>query len=354
MEEAGKKFLYELLTTPAPTGNELQVQSLLSKRLGPVAERCNSDVHGNLYLELNTKAKRGVMLAGHCDQIGFLVTEVGQSGFLYVEPLGGIDEGVVQGSQVTIHSRRGPIDGIFGRKAIHLQSQQERQQVPLLKQMWIDIGAKDKADAERFVQPGDYATYKLGVTELMNGYIASPGLDDRAGLFVVAEAFRRCSELDLKIGLVAVSTVQEEVGMRGAGTAAFSIQPEVAIAVDVTNASDDPGTKKGMVPCLLGKGPVIPSGPGTNPVVSRLLVECAQRREIPYQMAPGGELAGNDSKAMQVAGGAAAAAGIGIPNRNMHTQAEVCHLEDLDHSVELVVEFLRSISDDTDFRPFKV
>src|SRR3954470_8026060 len=159
MDDAGKKFLYELLTTPAPTGNELQVQSLLSKRLGPVAARCNSDVHGNLYLELNTKAKRGVIRAAHCDQIGFRVTEVGHGGFLYGEPLGGIDEGVVQGSHVTIHSRRGPIEGVFGRKAIHLQTQQQRQQVPVLKEMWIDIGAADKADAARYVQLGDYVTY---------------------------------------------------------------------------------------------------------------------------------------------------------------------------------------------------
>src|SRR3954447_20262024 len=231
MDESSESFLYQLLTTPSPTGSEQHVQRLLKRRLERCAERVETDVHGNLYLELNTKAKRAIMLAGHCDQIGFIITEIGTDGFLYVEPLGGLDEGVVQGSFVTVHTKGGPVDGVFGRKAIHLQTPQERQQVPTLKNMWIDIGARDKADAERYVAPGDYVTYRRGVTELRNGFISSPGLDNRAGLFVVAEAFRRCHEVDMKIGLVMVSTVQEEVGMRGAGTAAFSLRPEVPIAV---------------------------------------------------------------------------------------------------------------------------
>jgi tetrahedral aminopeptidase len=354
MDREAEEFLHQLLMTPSPTGDEHRIQRLLNDRLAPFADRVDVDVHGNLYLTMNPESERTVMLSAHCDQIGFIITEIGTNGFLYFEPLGGLDGGVVQGGRVTIHTRNGPIEGIFGRKAIHLQTPQEQSQAPLTKDIWIDIGAKDKADAERSVAPGDYATYALGVTRLQNGRIASPGLDDKAGLFVMAESFRRLHEGGLEVGLIAVSTVQEEVGLRGASTAAFSVRPEVTIAIDVVNASDDPGVRKGMAPCALGKGPTIPSGPSTNPVVGRMLVECARRREIPYQPAPSGSLAGNDSKALQVDGGPAAAVGIGIPNRNMHTQVEVCQLDDLENSVRLIVEFVRSINGDTDFRPYTV
>src|SRR4051812_44652045 len=240
MDRESEEFLHQLLMTPSPTGDEHRIQRLLNDRLAPYADRVDVDVHGNLYLAMNPEAERSVMLAAHCDQIGFLITEIGTNGFLYFEPLGGLDGGVVQGGRVTIHTHDGPIEGIFGRKAIHLQSVQEQSQSPLTRDIWIDIGARDKADAERYVAIGDYATYALGVIELQNRCIASPGLDDKAGLFVMAEAFRRLHAEDVPVGVVAVSTVQEEVGLRGASTAAFSVRPEVAIAIDVVNASDDP------------------------------------------------------------------------------------------------------------------
>jgi endoglucanase len=354
MDDAAKAFLFELLATPSPTGDEARVQRLLHRRLAPYADRVEVDAHGNLYLWRNPAAERRVMLAAHCDQIGFLVTEIVPNGYLHVEPLGGLDEGVVPGGRVTIHAKGGPVAGVFGRKAIHLQTPQERGQAPGLRSIWIDIGAKDHDDAARCVALGDYATYELNAVELRNGRVAAPGLDDKAGLWVMAEAFRRLRDDRLDFALVAVSTVQEEVGLRGAGAAALHVRPEVGVAIDVTHATDDPGVKPGMVPCVLGGGPAIPSGPSTNPVVGRMLVEAARRHDIPYQPTPFASLAGNDSKELQVAGGPAAAVGIGIPNRNMHTQVEVCQLDDLEHTARLLVEFLRSLRADTDFRPYRL
>jgi endoglucanase len=354
MDDASKAFLFELLETPSPTGDEGRVQRLLHRRLAPYADRVEVDAHGNLYLWRNPAAERRVMIAAHCDQIGFLVTEIDAKGYLHVEPLGGLDEGVVPGGRVTIHAKDGPVAGVFGRRAIHLQTVQERGQAPVLSGVWIDIGATDREDAARCVQLGDYATYALDVLELRHGRVAAPGLDDKAGLWVMAEAFRRLRDDRLAFGLVAVSTVQEEVGLRGAAAAALHVRPEVGIAVDVTHATDDPGVKPGMLPCRLGGGPAIPSGPSTSPVVGRLLVEAARRHDIPYQPTPMSSLAGNDAKELQVAGGPAAAVGIGIPNRNMHTQVEVCALDDLEHTARLLVEFLRSLRADTDFRPYRL
>lgn len=345
-------FFHQLLNTPSPTGNEGRIQRIIEARVENYVDSTSTDLHGNLYFSLNTAAKRCIMLAAHCDQIGFIVTEIGAEGYIYTEALGGGDEGVLQGGLVTIYSKNGPVDGVFGRKATHLQTKSEREEVPEMSELWIDIGVKDKKEAEAIVGMGDYATFRLGYSNLKNNRIVSPGLDDKAGLLVITEVIRRCSQQKLSVGICAVSTVQEEVGLRGAETAAFSVQPEVGIAVDVTNASDDPDAKKGMTSCILGNGPAIPIGPGTNPVVGKMLIECAKRNDIPYQLAPSGELAGNDAKSIQVArGGGVAAVGIGIPNRNMHTQVEVCCLDDLEFTTKLIVEFLLSIQEDTDFRP---
>jgi endoglucanase len=254
---------------------------------------------------------------------------------------------------VVVHSRGGPVAGVIGRKAIHLQSNKEMNEIPPLNKIWVDIGARSKDEALRHVNLGDYVTVKLCVTELLNGRIAAPGLDNKAGLFVCLEALRRCAEEDLGVALYVVSTVQEEIGSRGAETAAFNIRPEVGIAVDVVNATDDPApdNPQQQVQCKIGGGPAISSGPGTNPVVGHLLCQAAERLGMARQPAPSGKTAGNDSRPIQVAHGGIATASVGIPQRNMHTQVEVCSLHDIEDCVRLLVEFLRSIRDETDFRP---
>ncbi|HYF15161.1 MAG TPA: M20/M25/M40 family metallo-hydrolase [Phycisphaerales bacterium] len=345
-------FLKELLRTGAPTGCERDVQEKIIKRYGEFAERIETDLHGNLYLGINTGAERSVMLAAHCDQIGFMVKHIDDKGFVFLDELGGIDKLTVPGCRVVIHSQGREVTGVIGKKATHEQSESERNKAPTLTDFWVDIGAKDGDEAKELVSVGDYVTYESRITELRNGRIGCPGMDDKAGLYAVLEALRSCSDRSLNVALWVVSTVQEEVGTRGAETAGFDVQPEVGIAVDVTNASDDPGNdKKTTPPCLLGSGPTISHGPNTNPEVERLLIKAARDNDIPYQTLPIADLESNDSKALQVAGSAVAAASIGIPNRNMHTQAEVCDLADIDAAARLLAEFVAGITDDTDFRP---
>jgi endoglucanase len=353
MNQATKKFLHKLLQTPSPTGFETKIQKVVKDRMKEYSKHIETDLHGNLYVGLNTKAKRRIMLAGHCDQIGFIVKHIDDQGFIYLDPLGGIDTGVLHGTYVTLYGKKGAVQGVIGKKAIHLMSQEERGQAKVdWEKLWVDIGAKDKKDAEKLIEIGTPVVYKPGVTELENDYFASPGLDNRVGLFVVMEAIRLCAKAKLDVAVYGVSTVQEEIGLRGATTAAHYLKPEIAIAVDVTHGSDNPGkgSSKAM-PCVLGKGPAISRGPTTNPVVLSKLEAVAKKKKIPFQPWATGSLLGNDARAIQVAGKAVATADIAIPNRYMHTQVEVCHYKDLELAAKLLAEFIKSVTGKADFTP---
>ncbi|MCB0309649.1 MAG: M42 family metallopeptidase, partial [Bdellovibrionales bacterium] len=344
---------FELLSTPSPTGFETKIQAVVKRYMSKYADEIEVDLHGNMMVALNPKANRRVMLAGHCDQIGLMVSHISKDGFVYVTPLGGIDVGVLPGAIVTIHSQKGPVQGVIGRKPIHLQKDDERSKMSLdIKAIWVDIGAKNEKEAKAKIEIGDCATFALQVTELQDGFVCSPGMDDKVGLFVAMEALRLCASSKLQVGLYSVSTVQEEVGLRGARTAAYRIDPEVGIAIDVTHAHDNPGRGGDKEsPCDLGKGPVIVRGPAVNPVVDKMLVATAKKHKIPYQLEANSRMLGNDANAIQVTRGGVAAASLGIPNRYMHTQVEMCHLKDLENAAKLLANFVKSITNRTDFRP---
>lgn len=356
MSPAGRAFLEELLTTPSPTGNERHIQRLIRDRFKGVAHSVDSDLHGNLILGVNVDKPRRVMLAGHCDQLGFLVKYISPTGYLTLDSLGGVDHGTLLGEKVTIYGRNGPVTGVVGRKPIHFQSMQEQAQVPTPNNIWIDIGGHDADEVGRHVRIGDYATVQLGVTNLLGGRIASPALDNKAGLWVCLEVLRRCAEMkDLNVAVYAVSTVQEEIGARGADTAAYRLKPEIGIAVDTYQATDDPsGTApQQQSPVQLDGGPAIVTGPNANPLVSLMLYQAADRLGLRHQVVPVARATGDCANAMQIARGAIATASVGIPQRNMHTQAEVCSLDDIENSARLLVEFLRGIGPDDDFRPIE-
>ena len=216
------------------------------------------------------------MLAGHCDQIGLIVSYLDSDGFLYLQSIGGWDPQVLIGQRLTIWTDGGPVFGVIGRKPIHLLTEEERKQVPKLRDLWLDIGAANREEAEKLVQIGDPVTLELEYRELRNGRAASPAMDDKCGTWVVIEALRRINAAKLRWAVYAVSTVQEEVGLRGAKTSAFEIDPEVGVAVDVTHATDCPTIeKKEEGDVALGHGPVIHRGPNMNPKVVRRLVEVA-------------------------------------------------------------------------------
>jgi endoglucanase len=224
--------------------------------------------------------------------------------------------------------------------------------VPKLKDLWLDIGAKDKADAESVVRVGDCVTPDLVTRETRNGRLVSPGMDDKAGMWVVVEALRRAEKAKLGCALFAVATVQEEIGLRGARTSAFGIDPHVGIAVDVTFATDCPTLEKKQEGDIrLGAGPVIYRGPNMNPRVVDRLVETAKAGELAYQIAAAGKATGTDANAIQINRSGVAAGLVSVPNRYMHSAVEMVALEDLDRAADLLARFAESLPPDADFTP---
>ena len=352
MEPQSKDFLKNLLTTPSVTGFEEPIQKLVRDYTAPIADSIKTDIHGNVIAARNPDAPLRVMLAGHGDQIGLIVNYIDKEGYIYVLTVGGWDIQNLVGVRVKIWTANGPVDGVIGKKPIHLMDDDDRKKVPKIKDLWIDIGAKDKEEAEKVVSVGDPITVELEYRELRNNLIAAPATDDKAGVWVVMEALRRIDPAKLKVGVFAVSTVQEEIGVRGAITSSYGVDPHIGIATDVTFATDCPTIKKeenGEV--KLGGGPVITRSPNMTTKLVNALVDVAQRHEIPVQIVADGKVSGTDARAMQVSRSGMATALISIPNRYMHTPVEVISLDDLDKIADLMARYCESIETDVSYIP---
>jgi endoglucanase len=352
MDIASKEFLKRILTTPSTTGFEEPVQRVVREYVKPFADSVRTDVHGNVIAARNPDAPLRVMLAGHCDQIGLIVNYIDDQGFLYVLTVGGWDLQNLIGVRVKVWSAQGVIDGVIGKKPIHLLDDEERKKVPKIKDLWIDIGAKDKAEAEQHVSVGDPITVELEYRELLNNQIAAASTDDKAGLWTVMEALRRIDPAKLKVGVFAVSTVQEEVGLRGSRTSSFGIDPHVGIATDVTFATDCPSMeKKQNGDVKLGGGPVITRGPNMTSKLINSLVDVAKTHNIPVQVVAEGKITGTDAGSIQVNRSGVATALISIPNRYMHSSVEVISLHDIDYAADLMARYCESINPDVSYIP---
>lgn len=354
MDKESKQFLRELLAQCGPSGFEEKASAVWAARTKKFAESVRKDVHGNAIAVVNGKAKMKVMLAGHCDEIGFIVSHISKEGFLHVLPIGGHDTGVLPGSQVVVQTRAGIVDGVIGKKAIHLMEEDERRKVPKLKDLWVDIGAKNRNDALKHVSLGDPVSYRPNLLELKNNQFASKGCDDKAGAFVVSEVLKYLSrhKAKLNVGVYSVATVQEEVGLRGAVTSAYGVNPDAAIAVDVGHASDLPDVDKRLVgEVSLGGGPILHAGPQINRVLGRLMLETAEKQKIPYQFTSLGRPGGTDTAAIQVSREGVATALVGVPTRYMHTMVETCSYDDLESSVKVIAETILRITPKTSFIP---
>ena len=352
ISSAPREFLEKLLVTPGVSGYEQSVQQVVRNYIESFGAESSTDVHGNVIASVNSGTDLRVMFDAHCDQLGMLVSHIDDSGFLYFQTVGGFDPQQLVGQRVVVWTQGGPVNGVISRKAIHLLTPEERKAVVDLKDMWIDIGADDQADAESVVKIGDAVTVQLGFQEMRNGIANAPAMDNRTGVWVVIEALRRVMKKGLSCSLYVVSTVQEEIGLRGTKTAAFAIDPHVGIAVDVTHATDCPTIDKrqrGKVD--LGKGPVIVRGPNINPRVSDRLVELAKLKKIPHQVAALGQAAPNDANVLQVNRAGVATGLVEVPNRYMHSAVETIALADLDLTADLLTEFACDLTVDSSFIP---
>lgn len=353
MTPAAKDFLQQILETPSPSGYEQPVQRIVRGYAEGFADEIRTDTHGNVVISVNPEAPLRVMFAGHADQIGLIVTYIDDNGFIYSKPIGGWDPQQLIGQRMTIHAAEGPIPAVIARKAIHLLEPDERKQVVKQKDLWLDIGAANKEEAAQLVRVGDPVTLELGYQEMRNGLANSPGMDNKTGLWVCVEAARRAKEQGgLDVAVHAVATVQEEIGLRGAKTSAFGVDPHVGIAVDVTHATDCPTIDKTQESDIkLGKGPVVQRGPNINPIVFDRLEAVGNASEIPMQWAALNRGASNDGNALQLTRAGVATGIVGVPLRYMHSAVEVISHEDIDNSAQLLAEFVLGLAADTDFTP---
>jgi endoglucanase len=281
-----------------------------------------------------------------------MVQHIDDNGFLYVQPIGGWDMQILLGQNLTVWASSGPIPGVIARRAPHLLTNDERNKVPLFTDVWVDVGVKDRKEAEELIQPGDVVTFALGYRPLRNRLASSPGMDDKVGLWTVMETLRRLHGKPLQASVYCVSTVQEEIGLRGATTCTFGVNPHVGVAVDVCHATDTPGNdKKTVGDTRLGGGPVLFRGANINPRVIERLRHTSEACSIPVQVRGVPRATGTDANAMQLSRDGVATGLVGIPNRYMHSPVEVVSLDDLDKAAHLLAEFCLSITPQDDWTP---
>lgn len=352
IDAKAKKFLEELLMTCGPSGFEFEQAKVYRDYLRPFAHDIRTDVLGNTIARLNPDAKFQFMLSGHYDEIGFQVVSIMPQGLISFRSVGGIDPLTLPGTGVEILTEKGHIPGVIGRKPIHLQTPDERKAVPKIEDLWIDIGAADQK-AAKLVQVGDPVAFARNFEMLSKTCVHSKSLDDKIGAFVIAEAFRQLSKRKIKVGVACVGTVQEELGLRGAITGAFGVNPDAAIAVDVGFATDVPGIKPELLGDIkLGAGAELQRNADNNPPLLNRILKAAAKHKIPYQMTTGHRATGGtDTAAIQMTRGGVATALISIPNRYMHTPAEICDLRDVESAVDLIVETIASLTGKETFIP---
>ena len=352
MEEQSLSFLKDMLAAPSPSGFEQPAQRVWRTYMAPYADRVTTDMHGNCIAVKNDGASPRIMLAGHCDELGFMVNYINEDGFIFIRTIGGFDLNIIPGRRVRIHTQNGPISGVTGKKAIHVMTEEDRKKKLEIQDLWIDIGVKNRKEAESLVRVGDPITYEESFEPLRGDLVVSRGFDDKAGSFAVGEVLRLLTGRAFNASVYAVSTVQEEVGLRGAHTSAYGIDPRVGIAVDVCHATDHPDMDRRRVGDIkLGAGPAICRGANINPVVERLLIQAAEEEGIPYQLEGASGGTGTDANAIQLTRAGVATGLVSIPLRYMHTAAEVISLEDLANVSRLLAAFIMRVNDQTDFTP---
>jgi putative aminopeptidase FrvX len=356
MEERAVTFLRRLLDAPGPSGYEAAPARIWREDASSFADEVTHDVIGNSFarvkpLEGMTDAPK-VLLARHIDEIGFVITHVDKDGFLWFSPLGGWDDQVVIGQRLRISGRNGDVIGVIGKKAAHLLKEDDRRKPTPLDEMWIDIGAASYDEAVGRIDVGDSAVIDSQFLELSGDVCVARSMDNRVGAFVALETARLIAADRCAADVYAVATAQEEITFAGAYTAAFSVAPVVAIAIDVTHATDYPGAdKKRNHEVKLGGGPVLGRGATVNDGVFLGLREAARALGIETSVQATGKSSGTDADAMIHTGAGTATGVVSIPNRYMHSPNELVSLADLENAARVIAGFVRTINLESDFRP---
>ncbi|WP_084600204.1 M20/M25/M40 family metallo-hydrolase [Pontibacillus litoralis] len=344
-------FLMELLTTPSPSSLEMGIQKKWLEYVRPYADEIRTDNAGNVIGVLNPEAEFKIMLAGHCDEIGLVINRVDERGFLHFDKMGGINPKAAVGMKVTVLGYGGTVTGVIGVNAQHHGGLKGDFS---LENLFIDCGAKSKEEMERYVQIGDLAVYKREPEILMDRYLSGRGLDNRTGSFIVAEVLRQLSQHNLNVGVYAASTVNEETNMGGAYFAAAGIEPTMAIAVDVTFATDYPkvdSNKHGDV--RLEKGPVLAKGAPINRKMNKPLENAAKslNLNVQYELTP--RMTGTDADKMRLTGQGVPVSLVSLPLRYMHSPVETASMQDIEEEIALLVHMIKEMTGEESLNPLE-
>lgn len=354
MDDANRKFFRSLITSPGPSGFEQAPARIWRHHAESFVDSVDWDNLGNsyAYLKGTSDSAYTVVIEGHIDEIGFIVTHIDDNGFVWFDRIGGWDEQVVVGQRIRIAGIDGDVLGVIGKKAAHLLEPKDREKPSRLKDLWIDIGARNKDEALEKVSIGDPAVIDAEPVELTDDLWASRSMDNRSGAYVAIRAAQLLASDRPRVHVVAVAATEEEIGLVGATTLSWKIKPEVAIAIDVTHATDYPGagkTSDGDI--ALGGGPVLGRGSSVNPKVFEGLRDAGKRLGIPTPVQASGLRTGTDADNIIRSGANIAVGLVSIPNRYMHSPSEVVSLSDLESAAQVISEFVRGITPGADFRP---
>ena len=344
-------FLKRLLDTPAPSGFEGPAARVWREEAASFA-KVTTDVTGNSMAEVNPDGSPTIMLDGHIDEIGVIVQYIDDDGFVYVGPIGGWDPQVLVGQRIRFLARGGDVLGVVGRKPIHVIKVADREHAVKMTDIWVDIGASSRAEAEGRLSVGDPGVIDSKTIDFPNNRIVSRSIDDRIGAFVVLEALRRYAQRPGSARVIAAATTQEEIAWHGGGALVCTncVNPQMAIVVDVTFATDHPNMeKKEIGDHRIGGGPVISRGGVISPVVFDLLRTTAERQQIKYTVHAAGRDTSTNADAIHIAREGVATGLISVPNRYMHSPSELVSLEDVDKTATLITETCREVNSKTDF-----
>ena len=346
MREASIQFLRKLVNTPSPVGHEARGQRVWLDYVTPYADETFSDAYGNCVAVLNRGGSPRLMLSGHADEIAMAINFINDEGYLYVRKMGGVDAAITKAQRVLIHTRNGPVKGVVGNVAPHLMKDDKEAKAPKIHDLFIDMGAGSRKEAEKLVRIGDPVTLADEFDLLRNDLAVGRAFDNRIGTFAVAETLRllREAKTKLRAEVCAVSNVQEEVGLLGARQIAYSLKPDVALVVDVTHATDYPTVSKAQHGDVkIGKGPSVTHGGCNHPEVVARIEAVANAKKIPLQHEAMSSTSGTDTDVIFWTRGGIASALISLPNRYMHSPVEVVSLRDLEKIPELLAAFAQSL-----------
>jgi len=332
MEQSQREFLDALLTTPSPSGFETRGQRVWVDYVSGFADRVETDAYGNAVAvhEGDPAVDTEFAIGGHADEIGFIVRDITDDGFLRIARVGGSDRTVSKGQHVTVHTDDGPVQGVIGQTAVHIRDTSDDEYEDVSEQ-FVDIGAADEARAQELVDIGDPATFSSDVQNLDGTRVAARGMDNRVGTWAAAEALRRAAAAGADATVVAVSTVQEEVGLKGAQMVGYDLDPDAFVAVDVTHATDNPDVESSARgPVDLSEGPVVGRGSANHPSLVALAEAAGEDGEVAHQFQAAGSRTGTDADGVFTQRGGVPSLNIGVPNRYMHTPVEVIDTADLD------------------------